>query len=190
MEEVAMARRRGILISLVCILALMILLSPDQLFAQRRDREIRRGRREITVVKPPADRTRLVVGGREYLYARGVFYRSGPAGFLAVRGPLGARIRVLPPGYVTLHFGGVPYFLYYGTYYQFDPAQKVYVVVTAPQGAAPPSMFDRVDLVTGETIEGTYLGGTQSTVQMEVNGNVQEIPVDQIISITFAPPSE
>ena len=179
---------------LVILIAIAMLIQHGETSAQGRG-----GQRRVTVVRHrtevtrlPRERAKVVVGGREFFYARGVFYRTGPKGFVTVAAPLGARIRVLPVGYVTVRIGAVPYYYYYGTYYQFDPAAKVYTVVGPPAAANPPpvSTLDKMELVDGRTLEGTYVGGTNSTVQFEVNGTVQEIPVEQIISIVFAPPQD
>jgi hypothetical protein len=91
---------------------------------------------------------------------------------------------------VTLQIGGGPFFFYYGSYYRFDPAHRDYVVVEPPAGAPAPPTTDRINMADGRTIEGTYLGGTQSTVQINVDGKVEEISIDQIVSIEFAPPEQ
>jgi hypothetical protein len=178
----------------VVLLGVAMLIQPGETIAQRRERQKRvtMVRHRTEVARLPRENTRIVVAGKPYFYSRGVFYRTGPRGFVIVAAPLGARIRVLPLGYVTIRIGAIPYYYYYGTYYQFDPAAKVYTVVSPPAGAnAPPvSALDRMELVDGRTLEGTYVGGTNSTVQFEVNGVVQEIPVEQIISIVFAPPGD
>jgi hypothetical protein len=176
----------GLLVSLV---AIAVLIQPGETIAQRRVTVVRH---RVEVTRLPRERTRVVVGGREFFYVRGVFYRTGPKGFVTVAAPLGARIRVLPVGYVTVRIGAVPYYYYYGTYYRFDPAAKVYTVVNPPAGAnpLPISTLDKMELVDGRMLEGTYVGGTRSTVQFEVDGAIQEIPVEQIISIVFAPPGD
>lgn len=174
---------------LVILVGVAILLQPGETIAQRRVTVVRH---RVDVTRLPRERTRVVVGGREFFYARGVFYGTGSKGFVTVAAPLGARIRVLPVGYLTARIGAVPYYYYYGTYYQFDPAAKVYTVVGPPAGAnaEPMSTLDKMELVDGRTLEGTYVGGTKSTVQFEVDGAIQEIPVEQVISIVFAPPGD
>jgi hypothetical protein len=173
----------------VVLVAIAMVLQPDETVAQRR---VIVTRHRAEVARLPRERTRVVVAGKEFFYSRGVFYRSGPKGYVTVAAPSGARIRVLPVGYVTIRIGAIPYYYYYGTYYQFDPASKVYTVVSPPAGASPQavSTLDKMELVDGRTLEGTFIGGTKSTVQFEVDGAVQEIPIDQIISIVFAPPSD
>jgi len=185
-----MENNRVAQILLLILMVSSVLMPSGAVLGQHRERGDRRARRSAVVVSPPRERTRVVVGSREYFYARGVFYRSGPKGYVAIRGPVGARIKTLPVGYLSVQIGGAPFFLYYGTYYRLDPVAKEYVVVAPPAGAPTIPGLDKIDLVTGESVNGTYLGGTQSAVQVEVGGKVQEIPVDQIVSITFAPPEQ
>ena len=173
----------------VVLVAIAMVLQPGETVAQRR---VTVTRHRAEVARLPRERTRVVVAGKEFFYSRGVFYRSGPKGYVTVAAPLGARIRVLPVGYVTIRIGAIPYYYYYGAYYQFDPVAKVYTVVGPPAGttAQPVSTLDKIELVDGRTLQGTFVGGTNTTVQFEVDGAIQEIPIEQIISIVFAPPSE
>jgi hypothetical protein len=175
---------------LTILIGSVVVLQPSDVLAQRREREQRRARRPAVVVKTPAEHARVVVGSSEYHYAHGVFYRSGPKGFIAIRGPVGARVSVLPVGYVSLQIGGAPFFFYYGTYYQLDPVTKEYVVVAPPPGAPTVPGLDKVDLITGETINGTFVSGTQNTIQFDVNGRVRQIPIEQIVSIVFSPTAQ
>jgi hypothetical protein len=48
---------------------------------------------------------------------------------------------------------------------------------------------DTLNLRTGETIQGTYLGGTARQIRMDVNGNIQTYDVGQVQSVTFADPA-
>jgi len=178
----------GSIVAVVCLLIFSA--GTQEAFAQRRGSEGRTRSRAPVVVNLPSEHARVIVGGREYFYARGMFYRSGPHGYILTRGPIGARVRVLPPGYITLQIGGGTFFSFYGTYYRFDPRLREYVVVEPPPGVTPPQDLDRLNLANGSVVEGTYLGGTQSTVQMNVDGKVQEFAVDQIVSIEFAPPQQ
>ena len=179
----------GSKIAFVLLFCVMIVAQSSPVAAQHRSEGRSRGRTPV-VANLPAERTQVRVGGREYFYARGLFYRTGPRGYVVTRGPIGARVRVLPPGFVTLQIGGGPFFSYYGTYYRFDRIHRDYVVVEPPPGAPTPLTMDRVTMADGRTIEGTYLGGTQSTVQIDVGGKVEDLSIDQILSIEFAPPSE
>ena len=60
---------------------------------------------------------------------------------------------------------------------------------TSGKARAAAPILDRIQLVDGQSMDGTYVGGTKSTLQFEVDGDIKEIPVDQITSIVFAPPA-
>lgn len=105
----------GIILAL--LLGAMFMAQTSPVIAQRREGEVRTRSRVPVVANLPAERARVLVGGKEYFYARGLFYRTGPRGYVVTRGPIGARVRMLPQGFVTLRFGGVPFFFYYGTSY-------------------------------------------------------------------------
>jgi hypothetical protein len=76
------------------------------------------------------------VGGFDYRYYSGVFYRlGGPGLYVVVRAPLGARVRHLPIGYVSFFIGPRRYFYSNFTYYWWDPTVSEYVVVAPPEGA-------------------------------------------------------
>ena len=65
-------------------------------------------------------RERFIVGGPRggrYWYSGGVWYNSGPRGFVVIGAPIGAFVPVLPPYYTTVYFGGVPYYYANDTYY-------------------------------------------------------------------------
>lgn len=179
---------------LVFLLGLFILIPRQDVFGQRRERgrgdEMRTGRREHVIKNLPRERTRIVVGGREYFYSAGVFYRTGPQGYITVGAPFGARIGILPPGYRAVRFGRAPFFVYLGTYYRYDPAARVYVVVPPPTGTPEePQTLDTINLAGGQTILGTYMGGSPDTVQVQVGQDLRLYPVNNILSIDFAPPS-
>src|ERR1700690_1953003 len=132
--------------SALLVLALMFLI-PNDSFAQRRrgNRVVVRGpRRAAVVVNLPGDHTRIVVGKREFFYSRGIYYRTGPRGYVAISAPIGARIQVLPDGYTTVRIGAGSFFFYYGTYYRFDPVEKEYVVVNPTEAPQPPPVYDHM----------------------------------------------
>ncbi len=172
------------------LLGLALTVQTGTALAQRRRVERENRRRGEMVVPLPRERARIVVGGKEFFYSRGIFYHTGPRGYVAIRGPVGAHVAALPVGYVTIRLGAAPIFLYYGTYFQFDPVQKDYVVVNPPADAPAQPGLDRINLADGQTVSGPYMGGTNSIVQIDVNGQVREIPIDQIVSIDFAPPGQ
>ncbi len=70
--------------------------------------------------------------GIKYFIHAGIFYRgSGPEGFVVVAAPVGAVVKILPPGLTTIALGSVNYYYYGGAYYRKAP--NGYVVVEFPQ---------------------------------------------------------
>ena len=50
-----------------------------------------------------------------------------------------------------------------------------------------PGVFaDSLQLKNGNMVDGKYMGGTEGSVQFEVNGKMRVYSVDQILSISFA----
>ena len=145
-----------------------------------------RGTVKIVTALPAAPRT-VVVGGKRHFYASGIFYEKHPRGYVIVRAPIGARVGVLPPGHLRVVLGGTVYFNYYGTYYQLDPARGDYVVVTPLRAASGDE--DVVLLVDGETMAGRLLASDGDTIDFLVDGEVYEVPLADVVSITFAPAS-
>jgi Family of unknown function (DUF6515) len=78
----------------------------------------------------------LVIGGEPYFYHDGWFYRRHGRGYVVVRAPIGAVVRVLPPGHAAVWVGRREYFVAYGTYYVWDRAARGYVVVAEPTAVA------------------------------------------------------
>lgn len=170
----------------IVLLGIFLLSQSTQTFTQ--DKRVVR-KPKLKVVKLPSGYKNVVVHGKNYHYHKGVFYKKSRAGFVAVRSPIGARIGMLPMGYLTVRTGGVMYYHYYDTYYRYDPVHKVYIVIEKPEEVHSSTM-DEIALVNGDILEGLYLGGTRSTVQIEIDREIMEIPVEEIISITFAPSFE
>ena len=95
-------------------------------------------------------RDRIVVGGGRYFYAGGVWYAPRGAGFVVIGAPVGVFVPVLPIGYTTVYFGGVPYYYANDSYYEWVAAQNQYEVVAppgdpnaavmAPPGGQPPPL--------------------------------------------------
>ena len=109
-------------------------------------------------------------------------------GYILINAPIGARIRALPLGYTIVRFGGLSYYYLNGAYYNYIPSENVYVVVNKPGNALnlPSNNLDQVKLYDGSTVEGIFQSGTDSTITIEVNNEMREIPINNIISITFA----
>jgi len=137
------------------------------------------------VAKPPAGHAKVVVRGRPYVYHHGVFYRHGSSGYVVIRGPVGARVRVLPPRFRTVVVGPTTYYHYYGTYYEYDSDAKEYVVVDTP---VEEQEGDVLTLVEGETLAGRFVGASEAAIEFEVDGEIQEIPIEEVVSISFEPP--
>ena len=104
------------------------------------------------VVGLPHGHTRIVVRGSSFFYFGGVYYTSGPSGYVVVAAPMGAVIARLPNGYTVVVIGGAEYFYYYGSYYVWRPGVG-YVVVVAPIGATVQYMPDGYTTV--------YVGGVR-----------------------------
>ncbi len=85
---------------------------------------------------PPGHRM-IRARGHDYFYHHGTFFRRGPSGFWAVRGPIGAIVVSLPIGFTTMFYGGLPYYYYGGSYYRRVPSG--YMVVEPPGGASSAS---------------------------------------------------
>ncbi len=187
---------RSVFIMLI-LLGVIISLPSNEAVAQRRRNERREfraeRRREYVIASLPREHDRILVRGKEYFYAHGVFYRTSPRGYIIVAAPIGARVKVLPEGYSSITVGVGPLFFHYGTYYRYNPVEKDYVIVNqagSDTAAAAPQTLDKIEFVDGTSMEGTFIGGTKSVVQFEVNGEVKEYPLEQVVSVTFAPPAQ
>jgi hypothetical protein len=96
-----------------------------------------------------------VVVGKEHFYSyRGVFYRRGPHGFMVVRAPRGALLRVLPPHCVRIYAGNVIYYRFGDVYYQQVP--QGYVVVDPPAAVSLPP-----PLPPAEEYQSVWVGQTE-----------------------------
>ena len=84
----------------------------------------------------PIGYSEVVVGREHYYEHHGVFYRRGPRGYVVVRAPRGAILRVLPPHCVRIYVGSAVYYRFGDVYYQEAPGG--YVVVDAPVAASLP----------------------------------------------------
>lgn len=77
---------------------------------------------------------------RRYFYHGGIWYcPSGPR-YVVVMPPVGVTIPILPPFHTTIWVGGVPYYYADGVYYQWRPAERVYVVSEPPQESSVATM--------------------------------------------------
>jgi hypothetical protein len=75
----------------------------------------------------------FVTGPRgRYWYSSGVWYSSGPRGYVVVGAPIGFFVPVLPPYYTTVWVGGAPYYYANETYYVWRESRGEYEVVDPP----------------------------------------------------------
>lgn len=91
------------------------------------------------------------VGHDHYYEHRGVFYQHGPHGYVVVRAPRGAVVRVLPTYHSRIYVGRAVYYRYGNVYYQSCPGG--YVVVDPPAMAAlppPPPVEDYQTVIVGQ----------------------------------------
>jgi hypothetical protein len=101
---------------------------------------------------------------------------------------IGARFTILPYGYLTYWIGGVPFYYYNGWWFQYYPADGIYMVVNKPTGADSVlnSKFDQLKLNDGSVVEGVFEGATDSTITMRVSDKDVDFNINNIISINFA----
>jgi len=166
-------------------------------------------RRPAPVQNLPLGYDRLTHGGNQYYHYNGIFYRRVGDTFRVVRPPLGMRVTQLPPGAVIVYYGDIPYYYYYGVFYLYDPFFEAYVIVEKPSNVIysdsdetvvvvvsdeelseavdfPTPGFDRLVLIDGSSVEGTYLGGTATSIMMQVGGDTLNIAISKIVKIELA----
>lgn len=146
-------------------------------------------RRAVRVEHLPRNYVNVAVGPRRYFYHGGIFYSRVGKSYTIVRAPLGARIAVLPVGYARIRIGGLDYFYFHDVYYRYIPADRVYVVVEKPAGAENVSdlKLDQLKMYDGTTLQGVFQSATDSTITFEVDNENRVIPINNVISINFAP---
>jgi hypothetical protein len=88
----------------------------------------------------------LSFGGGRFFFHAGVWYRPEGRRYLVVAPPFGLVVPLLPPAYVTLWFGGVPYYYANDAYYVWRDQDRGYEVVEPPAEAGastePPAPED------------------------------------------------
>ena len=147
------------LITLIVVALFSLTLGPgvDKAFADRRGKKDRvvvsptaAGRGHVVKQIPPGHR-KIRHRGKEYFYHGGVFYVTGPAGFIVVEAPIGAVVVSLAVGYNTLWVGGMSYYYYGGVFYQRVSAG--FVVVESPPAvvvvAEPPVIVQPAEVTSG-----------------------------------------
>lgn len=72
----------------------------------------------------------VVIGGLEYYYHQGYFYRRGSGGYIIVDAPVGAMVETIPSGYKVVVINGKTYYYHNDMY--FVRRGKKYAVVSDP----------------------------------------------------------
>ena len=72
----------------------------------------------------------VIIGGLEYYYQQGQFYRRGRGGYIVADPPLGAVVKRIPRGYKVFRLNKRKYYHYNDVYYVKKP--RGYVVVEDP----------------------------------------------------------
>lgn len=172
----------------ICSLGLVFISAPNDAYADKREKrgnkkEYRQDQRPVKTVRAeqrhnrrrfvsprtvrrghvvrrlPRGYKRTWFGSRPYFYNFGIFYRPGPAGFVAVNAPIGVVVSGLPAGYRTVWVGGSTYYVYSGVFYRRAPSG--YVVVNAPETVI-------VEDVAPELVQPSYEASGQVSVTASV----------------------
>ena len=105
-----------IILAFALMFTSVFMLSVETL-AQHRDRGhervvVRNYPRHVTVrpVRPSQTYAGVSVSGRNYFYSEGAFYKRDRFGYHVIVAPIGARIRVLPAGYLMFRLGALDYY--------------------------------------------------------------------------------
>lgn len=93
----------------------------------------------------PPGHSRVPVGGVDFFFSAGSFYRRGPGGFVVVQAPVGGIVVNLPPRRRTVVVERATYYYYQGVYYRpcpggyqvVDPPHEVLVVENEGVGVRP-----------------------------------------------------
>lgn len=86
----------------------------------------------------PFECARLIVGGLEYWYWEGMYYRMASDRYVVVAAPVGAVVTTIPPGAQTVVVNGVPYYTinavtYMSTPYGYQVVPQPTIVQAPPQ---------------------------------------------------------
>jgi hypothetical protein len=81
---------------------------------------------------------RFMMGGLEFFFYNGIYYRNINGQYSVVPAPIGFRASVLPKDCFQFYMGKIPYYYYYGAYYTLINGK--YEVVPAPVGAEVPGI--------------------------------------------------
>jgi len=85
----------------------------------------------------PEGRILVAFHGDRYYVSGGVWFRCSGRGYVVAAAPVGAYVPVIPPGFTTVVYGGIPYYYANDVYYAGAVAAPGYIVVAPPDGGAP-----------------------------------------------------
>ena len=88
----------------------------------------------MTMGRLPDGWRRIGIRGHDYFYFGGIFYDTGPAGYVVIAPPVDADIPELPPDTETVVVGNTVYYYAAGAFYLQQPDGS-FIVVAAPIGA-------------------------------------------------------
>lgn len=88
----------------------------------------------MTTGRLPDGWRRIGIRGHDYFYFGGVFYDTGPAGYVVIAPPVDADLPELPPDTETVAVGDTVYYYAAGAFYLQQPDGS-FIVVAAPIGA-------------------------------------------------------
>lgn len=94
----------------------------------------------------PQGYSQIYVAGNPYYYDQGVYYQTGPSGYVVVSPPLGAIVPQPPPGAETIPYGATVYYYVAGAFYVQQP--QGFMVVAPPPGIAVTELPPNVQQVT------------------------------------------
>ncbi len=189
-EEIMTVKMRLRVFVTVMMLLLGLSLIAETQLTNDNDSKQRQGnmkKKDYIVKNLPEQSEKLMVEGNPYYVNKGVYYRKGHDGYRIVRAPYGVRVKHLPDGIRVIRRQGVEYYYYYNTYYRYDVNSDVYIVINEPEWADKNFQSDKLNLMNGSVLVGRYLGGDSETVRFLFGGEKRVVPVEEIISIEFAP---
>jgi Family of unknown function (DUF6515) len=116
--------------------------------------------RGMRVERLPDGYHRFHFHDHDYFYFEGVFYDSGPSGYVVIDPPIDADIPDVPPGAETVQVNGTVYYYADGTFY-VQQADGSYVVAAAPIGVtvsmlSPDATAVVINGATYYQADGTY----------------------------------
>jgi len=96
---------------------------------------------------PPLS-ARFLMGGIEFYFYDGIYYRHINGSYTIVPAPLGYRVSVLPKDCFKFFMGSTPFYYYYGAFYTTIDGK--YEVVPAPIGAEVPGLPDGYEKIVAD----------------------------------------